>query len=415
MSRESLDVQLSNAIPPNTETFHNYLPPSYVLLRVINGYTKVTRDKEIFGHPFLLPLSPKLKCKQLYWILFALNVRSQMQLLKEPLEEIEEFDFKGSLLTVFKYAKNLLSIRSKVKKFIEEYDDPEDSCSCRKSDLFEAEKAFIDAKFPFVLRTTKRLGDVCCVCRSQAKCEGCILPFDNSSVLSHYKKKPKMYTVLVEWDPRIIVEDFLQAMSSVVPSLSTITAVEREKNLEKTSIEFLLRNANAGGALSSSHIWRCPHCHEYQHAITKTQIWNTPNVLMFHLQRFLKANNNFTKLTTKVSIPLELDIAKYIGDEKAFADQVVHEDKYRLIGAIFEEDGYKDAYLCGKDWYFSSGRRFDPERFESSEDAYILIYERTEHKSKEGDAIPYWETESQIESDRTETSEEFASVTEESS
>lgn len=111
------------------------------------------------------------------------------------------------------------------------------------------------------------------------------------------------------------------------------------------------------------------------------KILNPPKVLTLHIKRFQQRGRSFSKYSTYVSFPLELDLGPYCCNTSASKHS-----KYRLLGAVEHlgktlQFGHYVAHVrAGNSWYYVSDDFVKPESVDEvlKCNAYILLYEVVE-------------------------------------
>jgi len=133
--------------------------------------------------------------------------------------------------------------------------------------------------------------------------------------------------------------------------------------------------------LDTNNMWYCPRCKDHKMASRETLLNRVPPVLVVHLRRVKKVtqkySNHFTKIVTKVDIPLEWDLAPFVL-------QPTSDYRYSLFGVVNHfgnlNGGHYTSFVLSEDgnWHLyddETVRKVRPEEV-SSAAAYVLFYKR---------------------------------------
>jgi hypothetical protein len=87
-----------------------------------------------------------------------------------------------------------------------------------------------------------------------------------------------------------------------------------ESNFKETpiSIENCLDLFTTREQLNSDNTWYCPKCEKLVQPFKKIDIWTLPDYLVIHLKRFQFNKYSRTKIDTKITCNINIDLSKYI-------------------------------------------------------------------------------------------------------
>lgn len=154
---------------------------------------------------------------------------------------------------------------------------------------------------------------------------------------------------------------------------------------KKITLEECLEMFSSDDTLDANNKWHCPHCDTSVCANKKMEVWETPNVLIIHLKRFLHTASSQYKIDIFVKYPEILDMAPYI-----IGPKVDEEDcKYKLFAVIAHNGGLSGGHYVAhtyhhikKKWYLFNDELVKASRPAAahSRDAYVLFYVKTPKK-----------------------------------
>ncbi|CAN8303606.1 unnamed protein product [Cochlearia groenlandica] len=137
--------------------------------------------------------------------------------------------------------------------------------------------------------------------------------------------------------------------------------------------------------LGQDDMWYCPACKEHKQANKKLDLWKLPDILVFHLKRFMFNSHLKNKINTFVNFPIhDLDLSKYV---KSKDGQTYLYNLYAIsnhYGAM--GSGHYTAYaklMEENKWYDFNDRLVtatDESEIKTSA-AYVLFYQRVKSES----------------------------------
>lgn len=282
--------------------------------------------------------------------------------------------------------------------------------------------------FPFVLRVTNSFGTNCGRCgSSQRGCMGCIIECSDSmtvaqsplgigakyatsnlaSTTGHHGSysyfgsvasmgtsggggmnnqsansidwRDAAYTLVLEWDPEVLENDFDAETLGVLVHSSAQDNKDGGRK-EHMSLTDCISLFTTNERLGPDDPWYCPRCQVHQQAFKKFDIWSLPQVLVVHLKRFQYDRYNRDKLNTPVDFPVhELDLSSFVQNKDPEQPPV-----YELFAVSNHNGGlgggHYTAFAKNKDdnvWYHfndSSCKKVDESQIKSSA-AYVLFYQ----------------------------------------
>ena len=152
-------------------------------------------------------------------------------------------------------------------------------------------------------------------------------------------------------------------------------------------LEKCIQNFTTEEELKDKNKYKCEECNKYVNAIKKTSIWDTPDILIIQLKRFINTHNFTTKVKSIVKYPLY-----NFSLEKFYSVHFPRNYKYDLYGVIQHTGSlYGGHYIAhtknfiNNKWYeFNDANviHIDDNEIEKelmSRDSYILFYKKKEY------------------------------------
>jgi ubiquitin carboxyl-terminal hydrolase 4/11/15 len=166
--------------------------------------------------------------------------------------------------------------------------------------------------------------------------------------------------------------------ASVMPIDRTVADCDAQK--PKMDLDACFKSLSEPCTLEERNEWFCPKCQKPVRANAQIDIWSVPDVLIFHLKRFVVRDTGFKKVTSKVAFPEETDLRPYVqGPQKN--DSLL---AYKLYASVHHSGtmtgGHYTANIVdpdGKWWTFNDESVYPKATNENGADtAYVLLYRR---------------------------------------
>ena len=334
-------------------------------------------------------------------------------------DAVKQFGVKN-LIVVYRdmiladFQVKLVPVLRKVEYFVFEVPDPNVLYTLVQVDVCFAKRnraAFIDG--PILIQSPRSVSQL------QATCEKELAYFWKRSNLPAYDKckeeklataadpeifkKPKQKMVAVP-----IFSEIKRILESEVPGISTqavrvilnpeysresegfdwgsvmpydrSSAINQQEDKLDMSLASCLKCFSSPDKLDRTSQWFCPRCRKLVRATAKLDIWSVPDVLIFHLKRFVVKDGTVKKVGAKIDYPCELEMSPYVS-----GPQKNESLKYSLY-AIIQHLGTMNAghYVStirsndGEWWTFNDDAVYPTQdKNIHSEYAYVLMYKRT--------------------------------------
>jgi ubiquitin carboxyl-terminal hydrolase 4/11/15 len=157
------------------------------------------------------------------------------------------------------------------------------------------------------------------------------------------------------------------------------SVTNRDVDRPRMDLDACLKCLSDPTILDETDEWFCPHCRKPVRATAQLDLWSVPDIVIFHLKRFVQRETGFKKVSTKIEFPEEVDLAPYVrGPQKN------DRQSYKLYASIHHTGSmigghYTASVLMKPDlkfWTFNDETVYPAPKHGSVDTAYVLMYRR---------------------------------------
>lgn len=220
---------------------------------------------------------------------------------------------------IFRYIMPILQLPANVNAKLQAIDNEEDRVDTAYKMVFEDSDYGTEELYELQLVNNRDPHEGCPACRSPHK-GNCPFEFKQKtykSFLNHCSNDPE---VLVLWKMNT------QTDLTVFEKPDKLVLGEAQKKLKNKKIDFdmCMNSFRQEEILDGENKWYCNKCQDHVKARKKMDLYKLPPILIVHLKRFLKNDNEYSffrnasrKITEQVDFPLtSLDMSEYLINEE---------------------------------------------------------------------------------------------------